>query len=368
MDESKMPIIQAFVTNIAAPKTLKELEWQIDNSGFFVIDDLLYGGSETAWTVPRWAKIGDIVFFMHSKTSDQNLRGIRAEIRKNADCLYDSAKYLFNMWLNRGMKLHEVYGGTIFAIGIVCGAPYYEDADSERDEVIHWKSRIYAKINHVTLLKKPIHISEFNDIVTISRQSAITGVFGEAYTELMNRIMRNNDLPVCFRDKVAAEMPLTKISANNWLDITAEYRHAFFLEAQFRAYYVDYLLRELGDQKKFYAECRTKRKGYADAFVDNLILFHGKWLPVEVKLNIDLEKDLIGQLHRYVHTDGIYADNRFVEPKQLWNNNVLVIDTDNIYVYESDYDDFITVYSLLDVKTVDDVRTICDDITNWLSD
>lgn len=54
-------IVQSFINNISFPKTLDELYWYATQHGSFNVEDILYE-SETVWTSPKWAKIGDIVF------------------------------------------------------------------------------------------------------------------------------------------------------------------------------------------------------------------------------------------------------------------------------------------------------------------
>ena len=72
--------------------------------------------------------------------------------------------------LIRAKKIYEMYGGKIFAIGRINGVPIYDPADTERQ---HWKSKIYAPIDNIFLLEKPIDISEFHIEIMVSRQSSI---------------------------------------------------------------------------------------------------------------------------------------------------------------------------------------------------
>ena len=62
--------VQAFVTNMSVPKTLEDLFYHIYDYKGYVIDELLNDWNGAAsWTAPRWAKVGDIVFFMHAKST-----------------------------------------------------------------------------------------------------------------------------------------------------------------------------------------------------------------------------------------------------------------------------------------------------------
>lgn len=48
--------------------------------------------------------------------------------------------------LIRAKKIHEIYGGKIFAIGKISGNPAYEKMDNEN---LHWRSNIYAPIDDI---------------------------------------------------------------------------------------------------------------------------------------------------------------------------------------------------------------------------
>ena len=62
-----MKEVQSFITNISFPKTLDELLFFLEDNFHFNVDDILEE-EYIEWTAPRWCKLDDIVFFMHSKT------------------------------------------------------------------------------------------------------------------------------------------------------------------------------------------------------------------------------------------------------------------------------------------------------------
>ena len=111
------------------------------------------------------------------------------------------------------------------------------------------------------LLEKPIDISEFNSVITVSRQSSITPVFGDQYNFLKSLIFQKNSIiEDYFINSIAEPVPLARVNDNNWLEVLNRYRRSFFLEIQFRTYYVDRLLILLGDNKTIYRECTCIKK------------------------------------------------------------------------------------------------------------
>lgn len=162
--------------------------------GCYSVEDILQN-TETNWTVPRWAKPGDIVFFMHSKTSRSSLTALRTSLNASHDQYSEAEVIAMNQWIDRGLQLHAKYGGNIFALGRVTSLPELAD---DVDPVYHWSSRAYADISDITLLQNPIPIQSINSFLQISRVSGITPVFGSEYTELKVHIMQSNSVPLYF--------------------------------------------------------------------------------------------------------------------------------------------------------------------------
>ena len=359
-------IVQSFINNISFPKTLDELYWfATEHNGMFNVENVLYD-EVTTWTSPKWAKIGDIVFFMHSKTAKSTITKLRTQLYSGKDSIPKKKFNLLMDWINRGLDLYSKYGGKIFAIGRVIGAPEYipDTDDYEDSSVYHWGSRIYSEIE-LFVLEKPIHISEFNDFIFVSRQSGITPVFGKEFIRLKEIISLKNKTPEYFAKSIATPLPLTKINSENWLEITEDYRRSFMLESQFRSYYVDYLLGTISDRKTIYKECRCVKPNNPNTFADNVIYINGKFVTVEVTLSIHAEPNIKGQVEQYCDTDEIYIDSKHnvkITPKQIYNKNVIVIDTEDIYIFNVEDYELKHISSLNDLTSVSDLKKLKEDI------
>ena len=241
--------VQAFICNFTFDSTIEDLIITVDDNHFLVDDVLQY--SENEWTVPKWAKKDDVVMFMFAKTAIQKIVRIRAEYSRNKDMYTRDEQQKIEYGINHGLELYKKYGGKIFAIGRVDGEPFYEKFIAENQ---HWKGRIYASILDVFTLEKPIDISEFNSFILVSRQSSITGIFGNDYDRLKQIIMSKNNCPKYLTNSKSTPLPLKEINDNNWLELSNLYRRQFFLEKQFRTFYVDYFLKQISDDKKIYME------------------------------------------------------------------------------------------------------------------
>lgn len=354
--------VQAFINNISFPNTLDELEYFADK---FNVEEILTV-DETEWTAPKWVVPGDIVFFFHAKTAISRITKLETELRHEKDSFPEEEhEWLWNA-LQRARGLYKNYGGKIFAVGRISGRSIYDL--QEGDEIFHWSSRFYAPIDRLYVLEHPLDISEFSDFIFLSRQSAITPVIGSDFKRLKKIIMANNKVPNYLRTSQAIPLPLQKINEDNWLDITHEYRRRFTLEIQFRKFYVDYFLRVLGQQKKFFAECACYRGGTRTGYADNAIKLGGKWCFVEVKLNVHTEQHLHDQLKKYCYVEQAkLSKDRILNQPQIWQRVILVIDTTELYYYDRIADRLISIEKLDNVLIKNDIQTLQKRILSLLN-
>lgn len=365
-----MNYVQAFITNISFPTSLDEL---YDYARFFNVENVLgcdinciinenneldfsnYEYRGNTWTAPKWCKNGDIVFFMHSKTANAKISALKTELISKKEHYENNTFWFLLNALFRAKNLYRIYGGKIFAIGRISGMPLYDKTSSD----LHWKSNIYAPINDIFLLENPVDISEFNSEILVSRQSSITPVFGSHFTFLKNIITKKNKfVEEYFLSSLAEPIPLSKVTEENWISVLNKYRRSFFLEIQFRTYYVDKLLKYIGDTKTFYHECACFKLGNPTTFVDNVIKINGRYLPVEVKLSVLSEKNIISQLLQYCNVKKIKLEkDKFVKDK-IYENLVLVIDTENVYMYNNQKRKLEMIFELDKIITYDDIELL----------
>ena len=347
----------AFINNIAFPKSLGELkEIFIDNHGRYNVEDILCEAS-VEWTAPRWAMVGDICLFMHAKGARADISRLKSHLR-SAERYTAREKAMILEWLERGKALYDRFGGKIYAVAQVTGQPFYES--DEYNENLHWKSRFYAQMGRIWLLDNPIDISSFNSFITVSRQGAITPLYGGDYDRLKEIIIESNpNPPRYFRDSIVGTIPLSRIDDENWLRLSYEYRYSYIHELQFRRYYVDFFLKALGDRKTIYSECRCVKPGVTElSRVDNVILFRGRYLPVEVKLSVLLETDLAGQVSKYCNDSVVFLDKeekRRVSSDRFYNNHVLIIDRENLFLYDDRSGEITDLYDLDEIRNIGDI-------------
>ena len=91
--------------------------------------------------------------------------------------------------------------------------------------------------------------------------------------------------------------------------------------------------------------------------MDNVIRFFQRYLPVEVKLNLSPDS-IVTQVTKYCNDDAIYLDSaekREVSGKLFYNNHVLLIDVDNIFLYDDRTGAVNLIYDLDEIRTEEDI-------------
>ncbi len=346
--------VQPFINNISFPKTIDELINILRDRSRFYVEDILYE-DPTAWTVPKWAMVNDIVFFFHAKTAIQSITRLVTTINDQKEDI-DNYDFLMQS-LQHARNLYNQYGGKIYAIGRVLDRPFYGEPDIDGE--INWKGNIFAPIGDICILKEPIPIEDFNNFIRVSRQSAITPVLGDDFEHLKDIIAAKNEVPEYLMDSTATPFPLKEVTEQNWLIVTREYRRQFHLEMQFRKFYVDFLLKSLGDIRTFYTECECYKKDKLSGYADYSIRLNKKLCFVEVKLDFDAESDFKGQLKEYSFVDKAkIKKDKWVYKDNILQDFVIIIDTEQIGVYDAGKDE-ITIIEMLDnIQNKDDIMLL----------
>ena len=352
--------VQAMILNLSFPQSLEELKEMVLANEELTIETLLsYDKKEAVdtWTMPNWIKPDDIVFFMYTKKSTHIITRLNNQLQHEINTYIDVYEGIMNL-LKRGKSLYGQYGGKIFMVGRVCNTPFYLDHD---DLVYspHWNSRRYAEVEGYTLLQSPIDQVEIKPFISLSCGGSITPVYGKEFAQLKDLISSRNTIPTYLDESVAMPIPLSQINSENWLEIASDYRRRFIYESQFRSFYVDYLLKLLGDRKAIYRECACKKEGMRTSFVDNVILFNEKYLPVEIKLSVSVVNGIEAQLQKYCSLDELFLDkkeNRLAPKDKVYHDIVLVIDTLRVYLYVYKSNSLTKVFELDDLTCREDIR------------
>ena len=271
--------------------------------------------------------------------------------------------------VERGELMYKYYGGKIFAVGVVTKAAEYIEDDL-------WKTKIYAGIDHITLLPRPIDISEFNSFIMVSRTGANTNLFGEEFDKLVQLIAQYNQLPDYILQARSIKIPLSQMDDSNWVEITAQYRGRFLSKGQYQTFFIKRLLGELVDRKKngakekIFDNCQAVKAGKVCAGTDHIFKFKDKYLIVMDRISILTDKEEIReQCIRLCDTDYYELSkdtDKHAAPVECYNKYILVIDIKALYLYNAVTLKLDKIYDLSDFRTLEDVEKIREQLASKL--
>lgn len=102
--------------------------------------------------------------------------------------------------------------------------------------------------------------------------------------------------------------------------------------------------------------------------MDYVIRFYRRYLPVEVKLTVSMDS-IATQVTKYCNDDVVYLDSaekREVSGERFYKNHVLLIDVDNIFLYDDRTGTVDKIYDLDDIRTEEDIRRFREKLAGML--
>ena len=325
-------VVQSCITTISFPETIDEVLDMVEKnqqSADWTADiDLLLDykpNCDIRWSSPKWLTQNDILFFYYTKGSKQRIIKLLQEVIRD----YGQESYL-TQFLEYELDSAEFYSGTIFACAEVSGATEYSDSD-----LCHFNHKFFAPLGEADVFDNPLTYEEFTEYITIS-QGTITVVYGKQFEGLRSLLSSQNILPDFLKNAQLKDRYLRDVNKNNWFLISCHPSTRFIYEAQLRTYLVDYLLNEIKDKgTPLLEECECYRGGRRTGKVDYSIKLDGKWIPVEAKLSILAEKDILSQIAKYTRIDsfkptmGQHRGKAFETPRLPI---CLVVDQSGVYI------------------------------------
>ena len=182
MPKQDKPVeVQSYILNLSFPTELDDvLHIKQEYPGLFDMEVLLYTDEVYNWTAPKWVKPGDIVFFMHSKTSILSIRRLKKELQQKSDHYSEEEYTIISDALQKGEEIYSKYGAKVFMFGRADESPVYLPND-QLDHSPYWKSHVYVNVCDCQLLANPIDLSEFSSFIKLSCGGSITPVFGDEF-------------------------------------------------------------------------------------------------------------------------------------------------------------------------------------------
>ncbi len=273
--------IQACVTNVSFPTVLDGVRRMVRKNSALKADllvdmDVLHAYDASTgyeWTCGPWMRRGDVILFYHAKGAPERVKhlgeaGIRNPIK---EALVRSAQYASR------------YAGTIFAYGILADDAMQNGRYAAGN---HFKTQTCAPCSAVCVLQKPITPEEWSPLVQIKRRAPVTPLTRQQAREFRHRMAGPETQHLELRLVRFGDPAFGRVGGKTWLRIAQE-PSRFVYEHQVREYLAEPLLSELADRGyPVLSECRCFRNGRVAGVVDCCVRIRGRWLPVEIKLDV----------------------------------------------------------------------------------
>jgi hypothetical protein len=279
---------------------------------------------------------GDTWFFYHTKSAKQQVTRLYKDVEQ-VHGLPRNEQLKISQLLESAVEQANRYSGTIFGYAEALGPAEYSEEQGG-----HFKTRFFAPLSRVHIFDYPLAYDGFRDFVQIS-QGPITRLHRPQFERIKELLTADqNELPASLQNAVAAETECPDVNQGNWPSISCVESTRFVDEAHLRFCLLDYLLEELKDSgTPLLRECRCPpRRGKQGKIADYFVKIHNNWIPVEAKLNILSEPDVLGQVAQYTRaftfkpTQGIHKGEEF--RRKTWPPDVcLIVDQSGVYIASS---------------------------------
>lgn len=288
--------VQSCITSVSFPETLESVFDMVEKNEYardwaMDIDVLLNFDPDegTAWTAPKWMTQGDILFFYHTKKAKQRI----SKLLKEAKSQYRLGSDIIRL-LERAADYSSLYSGAIFGCSSVSGATEYY-----KKQLGHFDSRCFAPLGQVHIFDYPLSSDRFADFVKIG-QNTTTPLYKRQFEGIKQLLSEQNTLPEYLQNSRFGDTSFRNVDQDNWPLISCGKNTRFIHEAQIRAYLLDFLLAELKDKGTLVLEeCQCFRDRQRTGIADYFLKVHSNWIPIEAKLNILSEKDVLSQVAKY---------------------------------------------------------------------
>lgn len=262
---------------------------------------------EVFWTAPKWLTEGDIIFFYQTKRAKARIAKLLDEAREN----FPRKRSLINL-LERAKENADLYAGSIFACASVAGATQLFEKQEK-----HFVSRLFAPLKEVYVFGQPLRQGAFNDYVKIGL-STITPLYKREFNGIKKLLFEQNEALPFLQDAVLGDKTFKNANVRNWRSISCQPNTKFIHEGQIRSYLIDFFLNEIKDSgTPLLEECECFRGKVKTGRADYFMKVFGQWIPVEAKLDIFREKNLLAQAAKYMNISsfspakGTYRDRKF---------------------------------------------------------
>lgn len=320
---------RAFLSVFAFPSDPHSVRLACDDTGRFETpcDQVLAGPED--WSAPRHADVGDVCFFYYSKRSLKNIPRVRRALDEKGRLTARLRNYL-----DRADRQAAQLAGKIVAYSFVSGRAHSDGRES--GDSFDWQSRTLAPMASGVVLRQPLDLLKYRGELPIPHGQTIVNLQPSHFQRLVEELSGlGNELDSRLVTVTPVNISRVRVTQANWRDVACGSAHRFVNELEVRGDFVDHLLGELRDPgSTLHHEVDCRSEGRALGRVDYVVRVSGVSVPVEAKLNVRTERDLPGQMRRYLTAEALVSSvrGRAMVLRAPLSSRGLAIDAAGIYV------------------------------------
>ncbi len=321
--------VRAFLSVLTFPNDADSMRLEPDNDGVMETpcDQVLMGPWK--WSAPRHADVGDVCFFYYSKRSLKNIARLRRVLEEEGRLTRSLRDFL-----EHAEQQAAQYAGRIVAYSFVTGRAHSDERGP--DDWLDWQSRTLAPMSGGSALQHPVDLMRHRGELPIPHGQTIVNLHASQFQRLLEILAdAGNVLDSRLVSVTPVSVSRTRVTGRNWREIACGRAHRFVNEQEVRGDFIDHLLEELKDPgSRIHQEVEARSGGRTSGRADYVVRINGYFVPVEAKLNVQTERDLAGQMRRYLSADAFVAwkQERTVVLRGPCSVRGLVIDASGAYV------------------------------------
>jgi hypothetical protein len=277
----------------------------------------ILGKGLSNWSVPRQDLVGGVLFFFLTAKALINAK----KIMKQAPTHPDVQAYPQIMeTLERNYRFIEANQASLIAAAQVTGIAEYGGHPGMR-------GGFYGDIKEFHFFKNPLPYTEVKKIVVVNATIHYS-LHGDKADWLRSAIAQTNKLPAWLERKMFGTTRYADLVSDWYGNIRTQ---TLYLapedtaspEGVIRQYYLNFLIAEIQDSEtKYHAEVHTTREGSRTGIADYMVCIQGHWIPIEAKVTVAAERDILGQIQKYT---GISSFGRSTTMTEMTNHGICLI-------------------------------------------
>jgi hypothetical protein len=290
------------------PSTIDEGQWYAEvakrayQKPMSDIQVLLSKRPKLEWSAPKQDLVDGALFFYLGNQARLNVRACIREAQTRPEFTQYPA---LMQSLMTSASFIEKNSRNLIGVAKVTSIATYGSG-------IGFKGRNFAEIDSGNFhsFENPLSLDFLQTLPLVINGPTVYSLVGDKSTRIVSKLRKNNTLPTWLEKMTFGDTVFSHITAANWLttlpttSIVIDASVSSSPEQLLRFHYFNYLIKAIADTNSPILEESPHWQGtIRSGFSDYLFQVNNVWIPFEAKVNVNSEKDILGQIKKYTESD-----------------------------------------------------------------